>query len=627
MTLNRLGTALLAMAALIVAMCAPAGAAGQQAPDVYYWYGTVSFTGSDTNVTVDGPTITTTIAVNGDVRPDPQTARSGGSLYRSTVTAYSESVTDPDCPEEVELSEVVTKDRAVELTFAGDQLSWQGTQLYGIPVHATSPCLDPQDFQVGTMPDELVTGCGPFTLPTVFQQGDHLRSQGTITHTCDTSGDEGSGWTDSASVTATVDLTGSTSPIAPPDDDCAAKFQTDSSGRVGDLSMTFDPAGSSEPDEALYTWDFGDGTSQTRSSPVAVTHVYTEPGEHYPTLVVEGEQCYDEVQKTVAVDPVTTYAPTVVLHPKETYFPGSVDQFLDHSKLEYRPRQVRFSRHAPKSCAPTTLAKRGQIRPARLSGDAGVKAYSTKRKTYSKLTGHCKAATKKMHSNDSYKLVTKNVALFGRTKLDKDDGMIVNLANSAAARQGAKPQAGSPVSAPLYYELRRDGDGSGFIVYWLFYPFNGWQSGLLTERHEGDWEHIVVRLSQGSLASSVAYYQHYCDAQIVRHNAVEVDPQSGVSWHPMVWAAKGGHASYRHNVGTVKSACAHLQGHGDKTGNGKHWRAWRSSTLVDARSRGWYGFGGSWGDRIEATINAYGPPGPGPKRSVAADAVPAAWRD
>jgi hypothetical protein len=623
MTLGRLGLSLSAIVALVAAMCSPAGAASERAVDQYYWFGTVSFTASATSYNGGGDLVESlSMAVNGDVRPDPDGAAYDGVLYRSTVTAYSDQKFDPDCPEQYELTKEVTKDRAVELTLAGKQLTWTGVQLYGIPVHYSSPCGDPEDTLAGTMPDELID-CEAFTLPKAVTQGDHLRSQGTVTHTC--GGDDGAGGSYSASVTATVDLAGSTSPIAPPDDDCAAKFHADTSGRVGDLSVTFDPRGSSRPEEALYTWDFGDGTPLvTRPRPVAVSHVYAEPGEHYPSLVLEGEQCYAEAQATVAVDPVTTYAPTVVLHPKETYFPGSVDRFLDQSKLEYRPRQVRFSQHAPKSCAPKTLAKRGKIRPSRLGGDA--KPYAAKRKTYSALTGRCKATKKTMRSDGSYKLVTKNVKLFGRVKLDKDDGIIVNLANSAAARRGSKPQAGSPVSAPLYYELRRDDDGSGFIVYWLFYPFNGWQSGLLTERHEGDWEHIVVRLSKGSLASSVAYYQHYCDAQIVRHNAVEVDPQSGISWHPMVWAAKGGHASYRHNVGTVKSACAHLQGHGDKTGNGKHWRAWRSSTLVNARSRGWYGFGGSWGDRIKATINAYGPPGPGPKRSVAADTVPPKWR-
>lgn len=82
----------------------------------------------------------------------------------------------------------------------------------------------------------------------------------------------------------------------------------------------------------------------------------------------------------MVVDPVTTYAPTVRLHPKERNFPGSTGAFLAASRVQYWPKVVRFSpRGIPKSCKPTTF--RGKPSANRLGG-AAVHPYRTRRRTY-----------------------------------------------------------------------------------------------------------------------------------------------------------------------------------------------------------------------------------------------------
>lgn len=76
------------------------------------------------------------------------------------------------------------------------------------------------------------------------------------------------------------------------------------------------------------------------------------------------------------------------------------------------------------------------------------------------------------------------------------------------------------------------------IQYWFFYAYN---DGLLGFNHEGDWECIIVQLNPDNSVKDLLYFQHD-----------ENDPpplsSSQVSWynstHPVVYAARGSHASY-----------------------------------------------------------------------------------
>jgi hypothetical protein len=73
-----------------------------------------------------------------------------------------------------------------------------------------------------------------------------------------------------------------------PDQPPTAAF---SAGSVGIGQQTsFDASGSSDPDGtiATYHWDFGDGTTQTTSSPT-VNHTYGSAGDHQATLTVTDE--------------------------------------------------------------------------------------------------------------------------------------------------------------------------------------------------------------------------------------------------------------------------------------------------------------------------------------------------
>jgi hypothetical protein len=85
------------------------------------------------------------------------------------------------------------------------------------------------------------------------------------------------------------------------------------------------------------------------------------------------------------------------------------------------------------------------------------------------------------------------------------------------------------------------------IQYWFFYRFDEWKrpvlSGTLTQRHQGDWEAVMIGLADESTPSFVAYSEH-CGGTWRRWNRIEVAPGEGSRVHPLIAVAKGSHANY-----------------------------------------------------------------------------------
>jgi hypothetical protein len=100
------------------------------------------------------------------------------------------------------------------------------------------------------------------------------------------------------------------------------------------------------------------------------------------------------------------------------------------------------------------------------------------------------------------------------------------------------------------------------LEYWFFYPFNYYPTvvgsqvmndaplaadKLNTDLHQGDWEHVTVLLSPGSLTPRWIYMaRHDGEGQFYRWDSQALQFDHG---HPIVQAAFGGHPTYDNNCG------------------------------------------------------------------------------
>ena len=93
-----------------------------------------------------------------------------------------------------------------------------------------------------------------------------------------------------------------------------------------------------------------------------------------------------------------------------------------------------------------------------------------------------------------------------------------------------------------YFRAYRNSYGGISIQYWFLYAYNDWTSGI---NHEGDWEHVNVRLDA---------YNQPLGVHFSTHNHLNYYAASQVQWHqgthPVAWVADGSHAMYR-----SESAC------------------------------------------------------------------------
>jgi len=115
--------------------------------------------------------------------------------------------------------------------------------------------------------------------------------------------------------------------------------------------------------------------------------------------------------------------------------------------------------------------------------------------------------------------------------------------------------------------------GSGIVIeYWYFFPYN--TTDYSSVNHEGDWEHITVKLNGDMNIDLIEYHYHGEDPLVYTAN----DPQ--ITWfkglrggHPNVFIALGTHASYV-DIANCNSYEEH--GHTDEC-NGdptKRWITW-----------------------------------------------------
>jgi hypothetical protein len=258
------------------------------------------------------------------------------------------------------------------------------------------------------------------------------------------------------------------------------------------------------------------------------------------------------------------YAPLVFLAPGETHRPSNASDYIRNSSLRWSHDSGRKDHE---------IAARGHVDEDRLGGGG------YQHQVEGVFGGH---HGDPIHSNDD-----------ARPKDGKGDGgnegFFLDLDNSKHESKGPG------TNAPVYYEAVN----GRYITYWFFYAYNAGPAPGGVDNHEGDWERISVKLNRQNRATAVAYFQHTGHEE-KRWRDV---PKQGS--HPLVFSAKGSHASYdspgAKNLGVPFGLVK------DHAGRGAQWKTWQH--LQNARAQGWYGYGGAWGEvgNIKETTGPQGP--------------------
>jgi hypothetical protein len=189
------------------------------------------------------------------------------------------------------------------------------------------------------------------------------------------------------------------------------------------------------------------------------------------------------------------------------------------------------------------------------------------------------------------------------------DPAILGGASAAAVEAGA---------VPVYYQFAP----GNYVAYWFFWPYSvpgQGALGVVGAEHQGDWEHIVVRLDDANKATAVEYFFHHW-WKSVGWAAVERIEDT----HPIVYAAEEGHGSYWStdcDFRVVPGLDPRGRTFDRCSASGPRWETWEN--LHSTNAEPWYGFGGAWGKvggyelgappgEAFSNKDTTGPPGPHP---------------
>lgn len=154
------------------------------------------------------------------------------------------------------------------------------------------------------------------------------------------------------------------------------------------------------------------------------------------------------------------------------------------------------------------------------------------------------------------------------------------------------------------------------LQYWMFYYFNDWNND-----HEGDWEMIMLFFDATTVEEALA--QEPTRVVYAQHGGGEradwdADKLSKEDGHPVVYVARGAHASF-YEQHTYLGLAENGTGFGCETTKGPHRRFPLQPIVVPHEPSGpndphaWLGFTGRWGEFRRSEWN--GPTGPNDKTS------------
>ncbi|MCP4218630.1 MAG: Vps62-related protein [bacterium] len=290
----------------------------------------------------------------------------------------------------------------------------------------------------------------------------------------------------------------------------------------------------------------------------------------------DGDSVMDSVEQYL----LERYAPVVKLHPDEENYPSSVEWYLEKTVMRYNHSK----------CYDCPILDEGEMTVSNIT----TRTHRDREKYLCYHRGtHWSSGSLESHQRKKYFLQVPNRSGW--------ESFVYAGADDAAdwrcyahVRTAPVDPADFGLTSPLID-----------IQYWFFYPRNGYIAPHVA--HEGDWEHITVRVLPSS--HGYAVWQIF----LAQHNGgVWREPQefSYSGTHPIVYAAKHSHACYK-DTGTHYVTLLFIYDH---TGHGTPWNTINNlvnvGELADpVNGQNWLQYNGRWGEigQFEFTTGPYGP--------------------
>jgi Vacuolar protein sorting-associated protein 62 len=96
----------------------------------------------------------------------------------------------------------------------------------------------------------------------------------------------------------------------------------------------------------------------------------------------------------------------------------------------------------------------------------------------------------------------------------------------------------------MYGRAQEDSRGRLWLQYWFYYFYNDYSLAGGIGLHEGDWEMIQLRIAPEGSRPDLAVYAQHVHGERASWDEVEMEP--GQPDTPIVYVARGSHASYFH---------------------------------------------------------------------------------
>jgi len=263
-------------------------------------------------------------------------------------------------------------------------------------------------------------------------------------------------------------------------------------------------------------------------------------------------------------------APRIRLHGDEQFFPmPSALTFINESNLSWAHDS---------GCADHELATNGNV------SSSGLASSSTYR--HRQTGGLCIHYGEEFASND-------DAAVWDAGGPAEDaEGFFMNMHNYC--RDGNCSGTGVDGFAGNEYIYTRKDNGK-----WAEYWFHFGNSDTLDVNHEGDWEHIAVRVNASNAPLEVMYFQHLED--VCKLPWADVPKYNG---KPIVWSGRGTHASYPAGADSAWY---------DAIEEGPYLWVGQASNTLRVSDTSWYPYGGAWGE-VGTGNKTTGPQGPHPSQ-------------